>query len=378
MGPQFLGTGSAHLQAWPVAWSCAPPEPTSCSARMDSATLALPAACPAPAVHADAAATTPAVTFVLGAARSGTTWLAKLFDSSPNVLYIHEPLTKGHSLKYHQRVREALAGTIASNPAANRAIASEFLALHESFARPPFFKKAYQDTAPYWAAAHWYLRRLLGSERRLPANPIRPDANLQVLIKDGLSSIALPVAASMNARTIVLLRHPCGVVNSRLRGVQCGAMKSIDRSTFFAENEAACLALGYDRSAVASMQEDELLALDWLIVNQPVADLYQRADDSVRWITFRALVDRPQEVLAELFAWCGIAMTEQTRGYIERSSQLSLDPLRSILGQQALYYAVSRRDAEPHYVWQRELSRSSIDRILRIVDRFPLAAYGLD
>ena len=31
------------------------------------------------------------VVFVLGGARSGTTWLAKILDSHPDVLYRHEP-----------------------------------------------------------------------------------------------------------------------------------------------------------------------------------------------------------------------------------------------------------------------------------------------
>src|SRR5580704_15560833 len=33
----------------------------------------------------------PNLVFLLGAPRSGTTWLAKLFDSHPNVLYRNEP-----------------------------------------------------------------------------------------------------------------------------------------------------------------------------------------------------------------------------------------------------------------------------------------------
>src|SRR5690349_19178518 len=31
------------------------------------------------------------ITFILGAPRSGTTWLGKIFDSHPSVLYRHEP-----------------------------------------------------------------------------------------------------------------------------------------------------------------------------------------------------------------------------------------------------------------------------------------------
>src|SRR5690606_12570975 len=44
-----------------------------------------------PPVPAEADPLSARVVFVVGGARSGTTWLAKILDSHPDVLYRHEP-----------------------------------------------------------------------------------------------------------------------------------------------------------------------------------------------------------------------------------------------------------------------------------------------
>jgi hypothetical protein len=44
-------------------------------------------------VQGTAPVSTPDPMFIIGAPRSGTTWLAKIFDSHPDVFYLHEPDT---------------------------------------------------------------------------------------------------------------------------------------------------------------------------------------------------------------------------------------------------------------------------------------------
>jgi hypothetical protein len=81
-------------------------------------------------------------TFIFGAARSGTTWLAKLLDSCPEVLYSHEPFTKGGGLAYHRAVHAVASGDLDAVP--ERAdIARELIASRRTFARPPFFWKQF-------------------------------------------------------------------------------------------------------------------------------------------------------------------------------------------------------------------------------------------
>jgi hypothetical protein len=46
-----------------------------------------------------------------------------------------------------------------------------------------------------------------------------------------------------------------------------------------------------------------------------------------------------------------------------------------LLGRRARYFGVERRAEEPAHVWQSELSRESIQRVLAVAQRFPLAKY---
>src|ERR1700712_3636289 len=81
---------------------------------------------------------------VMGAPRSGTTWLAKIIDSHPDVLYRHEPdaMLPGPS----PLTPEALPGLLA-DWAADQSL--------RSAAKQPFFAKSWQ---PGWAR---WLRTLL-------------------------------------------------------------------------------------------------------------------------------------------------------------------------------------------------------------------------
>jgi len=308
-------------------------------------------------------------TFIFGAARSGTTWLAKLLDSCPEVLYSHEPFTKGGGLAYHRAVHALASGNLDAVP--QRAeIARELIASRRVFARPPFFWKQFQPRTFSLMRLGWYLGRVTGWNF-LRAGQIRGPVHL--VVKEGLTPNSLPLAERLGARAIVLFRHPCAVVNSRLRGERCGAMEPIDRQSLLQGSES--LGLGFSPREIMAMKEDEALALDWLLTYLPVVQLAEDCPPKVQWVTYERLVERSGEVLAGLFAGCGLPMTRQTLRFLARSSETHPGGLRMLLGRRARYFGVERRAEEPAHVWRSELSRESIQRILAVAERFPLARY---
>lgn len=310
-------------------------------------------------------------TFIFGAARAGTTWLAKLLDSCPEVLYSHEPFTKGAGLAYHRAVHAVASGDLDSVP--DRAdIARELIAARRTFTRPPFFWKQFQPRSFSLMRLGWYLSRVTGVTF-LRAGQIRGPVHL--VIKEGLTPTSLPLAERLRAHAIVLFRHPCAVVNSRLRGERCGAMERIDRPGLVQACESIGSGLGFSSREIMAMKEEEALALDWLLTYLPVVRLAEDCPPLVQWVTYEKLVERSGEVLAQLFAACGLPMTRQTLRFLAHSSEPHPGGLRMLLGRRARYFGVERRAEEPAHVWRSELSRESIQRVLAVTERFPLARY---
>ena len=169
---------------------------------------------PAGAVTPDALA---AVILVVGAPRSGTTWLAKIIDSHPDVLYRHEP-------------DETQPGAGGLSGADLTALLAEWVADRgaRSVTKRPFFPKSWQ---PNWART---LRSLLAAAVSA-ASRLPPPLNRLALVRvpdlmrkpaprvaiksvrwaDGAAMLARTLPAS---RTIFILRHPCGQVASVMRG----------------------------------------------------------------------------------------------------------------------------------------------------------------
>src|SRR3978361_1129199 len=153
---------------------------------------------------------------VLGSPRSGTTWLAKIFDSHPDILYRHEPdelklPTPG--LKPGERVREWLR---------QRGL--------RAAAKRPNFPKSWRP--PPMDTVRQVLAAALAIGERLPVSSLAakrigvPDlvapngggsvrAAVKLVNWDG----SLAARTMPDARCVFILRHPCGQIASVMTGL---------------------------------------------------------------------------------------------------------------------------------------------------------------
>src|SRR5579863_3846883 len=149
---------------------------------------------------------------VLGAPRSGTTWLGKIFDSHPYVLYRHEP-DYTHPAPVHTD-EETLGPTV------NAWIRQRDL---RSAGKFPLFRKSW-ESAPAFALRYVLSRALITAAgmpviRTALAHSSLPDAvviDKAPGLRAAWKSVAWCHGAGVfarslsNSRTILLLRHPCG------------------------------------------------------------------------------------------------------------------------------------------------------------------------
>lgn len=311
------------------------------------------------------------VILVVGAPRSGTTWLAKIIDSHPDVLYRHEP-------------DETLPGSASLTGAALPELLADWVADRgaRSVTKRPFFPKSWQ---PAWARR---LRTLLAgavsAASRLPAPLDRlarmhiPDLMRRpaprVAIKsvrwaDGAAILARTLPAS---RTIFILRHPCGQVASVMRGNRQRRFDLKTEGTDMPFDEAAALpfaaAHGVDHSAFQALPDAAKYAWSWRAFNEP-AYAVLAAQPNVHIVLYETLCARPQAQALRILTFAGLHWNAQTEDFVARST---------VHQGNAGYYAIFRDAIAAAEAWRKTMPPADQEAVRSVVAASPLAQFWPD
>lgn len=302
---------------------------------------------------------------VLGSPRSGTTWLAKIVDSHPDILYRHEP-------------DEVEAPADSESPLDQLALWLSVRAMRVS-AKRPAFRKSWRPLplhaarqATYWMAAALH-RADLRPAAALPDfvaprrwNRVRPA--MKLVNWNGVAAMrALP-----ETRGIFLLRHPCGQVASMLAGLadhrfgdpaaSAGLAAEVGRAANFAADR------GVSTDGFASLTPAAQWAWAWLAFNEPAVEAMSQLPN-VRVIVYELLCADPEPVGRELFGFAGLDWTPQTTEFLAASSHAK--------GGDD-YFGVYRSGAAVAERWRQTLKAEDQDMIKRIVAPSPLARFWPD
>lgn len=309
---------------------------------------------------------------ILGAGRSGTTFIAKLFDSHPRVLYRHEPdwLLVDTALPFQPR-RADIAGHLATAERYLAALAqarSPKVAVHV-----PFFAKTYrgpwrQRLFESVALAGKALARLPGVENRLRVPDLMaPAARDVVTVMKSVNSLnraRLFLDAAAGLRIVHIVRHPCGVVASKIRGSAQQLMKTqvFMDSLYRMEGVEQ---YGIARADLERFGLAEQLAFQWMVTNDRViADT--AGHPRCRLVRYEDLCREPRTVLRELFEFAGLDWNDQTEAFIA-----SLEDRDSAT---AAYFSVLRAPAKAAFKWREELATTTVESIRSITGRAAIGA----
>lgn len=315
--------------------------------------------------------------FVLGAARSGTSWLAKIFDSHPETLYRHEPdsIRRNDALPY---LHEGPDG--GAHAEATRRYGETLLRVRQLKAAGslPQFPKSYLG-----AAAYQYRRAVIlglrGLEsvpglaplsRRL-AVPDRidiarfPRARLVVKSVGSMGRVRLYADAFPESRIIVIVRHPCGHVSSVLKGRAAQLMpEEISMSGFAATAPARSRSLADE--TLSALPTIERLAWRWVFLNE-IAMTHAEAlgEDRVRVIRYEDLCADPVAITRQLFAFTELPWHRQTTTFLEASTTSDGDDR---------YFSVRRDPMIAAQKWQQDLNDDQKATVEAIVRHSPAGA----
>ena len=295
---------------------------------------------------------------VLGAPRSGTTWLAKIVDSHPDILYRHEP-------------DELCPPNPALDPAAQIAAWLCHRGLR-SVAKRPLFAKSWRP-APLTIARNAMAAALSGAQRMpvcrtLAAQMPLPDLVLPPRSRSVRAALKLvnwdgTAAARTMApvRCIFILRHPCAQVASVLAGQATRRLAAGAESLALAKAWAA--RGGVDAAAFAALPEAGRLAWTWLAFNEPALDGL-RGSANARVILYEDLCKAPAPVSRELFGFAGLDWHPQTAAFLDQSTRED---------RGGGYFDVFRAGASVAERWRTTMSAADQEAVRSVVAGSALA-----
>jgi hypothetical protein len=317
---------------------------------------------------------TPVLLF--GMPRSGTTWLGKIFDSHPRVLYRHEPDT-------WQRLKDIPIIAGRSGRARHEGRVREFVASMPAMradrvcGKRPLFPKDYASRAAVRRHAlasvlHKALARV-GVQSTAPTPPQPGEGEpYQLAWKsiESLGRLGLMLECLPEARSVHIVRHPCGYVASVLRGEAAARFDHNAAAADFpiyemlSDTEPA-RRRGLTLERFRAMPVVERLAWRWVIFNEVAAE-ETAGDLRNRMLYYEELCAAPEVVTRALFDFCSLPWHEQTARFLHSSTSRSRDD----------YYSVFKDPLESAWRWQSELSVSDAALVARVTtDALPARPY---
>jgi Sulfotransferase family len=298
---------------------------------------------------------------IVGAPRSGTTWLAKIFDSHPDILYRHEP-------------DEAV-------PARDSIEASVTLWIRQHDSRTagkrPFFAKSWQT--PPERAMRTALAYAGAAANRigLPDWPI-PDLGdvdrARVVIKSVRLSAGIGAFARAypGGRALLILRHPCGQVASVMRGTRDGRFDLAEAGTDMPFDEATVIAFaarhGMDEPAFQRQPDAAKYAWSWREFCETafcsIAGL-----NNAHVVIYEDLCAHPVTQARAILSLAGLALHRQVETFLASSTRHD---------GRAGYYAVVRNSIAAAERWRTEMTPEDQDAVRAVVRDSPLRRYWPD
>jgi len=309
-------------------------------------------------------------TFIIGSPRSGTTWVAKLFDAHPWVVYRHEPDSAFPERSIPGLVDPEDIGLYLD--AAGRYVDSLFdISTVKTNATKVRFPKDYRSSATESLRLLIFLA-LRGTEQVPPLRKLVRRAKIPDLIpRERLGRVhevcksviaggraGLYARARPDIRFILVLRHPAGVVASEIRGKSLGKMPGIAPIEALAATSGAVdrgLTMQYFNEA----DDLEKLTWWWILFNEKMI-LDTKDLDNCLLVNYDEMCAAPASALQTMYAHAGIVISDRVSEFLQKSTS------GDTTGGE--YFSLFRNPEEASNRWRSELSEEQKDRIRAITD----------
>lgn len=310
--------------------------------------------------------------FAVGSGRSGTTLLAKLLDSSPEVFYRHEPDATKQCSELPFMPGNQDAGQYQKT-------AADYLRelTHQRDAKTcgtmPMFSKSFRGglgNAVHRGAA--MLAKVLGKANLSFDIPdfARPGADPIYVIKsvESLCRSELFLRSTPELRVLHIIRHSCAVIASQLRGMEKGVIggRVYADAVFDAEMAES---YPFTREEMAEKTWEEQIAFQWMAQNDFV---YRRigGDERYRLVRYEELCTNFAEQARSIFDFAQISWSLQTGAFV--------DHLLEHRKEHSSYFSIQKRLTGSLYTWKKQISAEHIRAIEKMMTLSPVGLKVLE
>jgi hypothetical protein len=311
----------------------------------------------APAMTATAVLAKTAI-LIVGAPRSGTTWLAKILDSHPDVLYRHEPDEAAQG-----------GGSIQANMALWARQRDPRTA-----GKLPFFAKSWQSMPARLLRTAVAYADAAAIRIGCPAWPI-PDLGAISRSRLVIKSVRLSAGigdftrACPGGRALLILRHPCGQVASVMRGTRDGRFDLAEAGTDMPFDEAAAIAFaarhGVTEPMFQRLPDAAKYAWSWREFNETAASAIAGQTNALV-VIYEDLCANPIDEARAILGFVGLPWHQQTDAFLRRSTSYD---------GPAGYYAVLRNSIAAAERWRTSMSSEDQDAVRAVVRDSPLVRH---
>jgi len=285
------------------------------------------------------------IVFLLGCQRSGTTWLANIFDASPDTLLFMEPFSPPYGIfpefpgvwEYFDESTPALDRLLCEDMPA-RLMRYKSLVSPESIADPSRFRRERSIARRARRFAPPPLRRRIRKFELLNLNrldddyPLYPKSTAPALaaVKELRFAGKVPVLrhAFPQASFVVIMRHPAATVHSILGWFARGRLVELraDLDHFLDALEAQPVGEEY-RGHIARCRGGGLadtVALYWRVSYETMFRRLE-GDSRAQLLVYERLASRPRETAVEMFERLQTPWAPSLDDYLERSTHAGLE-----------------------------------------------------
>lgn len=299
--------------------------------------------------------------------RSGSTWLGKILDSHPDTLYRHEPDGLGHVNNLPLLVPPEQAGHYASLIEAFVRSLPHINHSRVSGKLPAFPKRYYSRHQLLFKRTNSLVSKLLGRVAGefplLRVKDYRAVEDLRVVWKsiESLGRLGALAKLMPEASAIHLIRHPCGYVQSVLRGEEqgrfVGTVKASEDFPVFEMllNTALAREQGLTLQDLKACSPLERLAWRWTLFNEQA--LKDTAGlPNCQQVRYEDLCAHPEPVSRELFERLHLGWNPQVARFIRHSTAVNREG----------FYSVYKNPLLSAEKWRTALSPSHVERVTAI------------
>ncbi len=310
---------------------------------------------------------------IFGSPRSGTTWLGKIFDSHPDVRYLHEPeISLGSDLPHFPSPNDFAHLVEKAESEVSSWLSARHLRVHGT--RPVVQKR--NEGLAQWRLRQGRIYLGKGLEKAIAQvqepwgvrDPWREEAPFTVIkTVNMLSRAGLLMQALPRGRCVYVVRHPCGHIASVLRAFRSGVdTRKLESAAV--PNSPLGQREGLTVDGLRALPDFELLAWRWAAFNDAA---YRQLKDNPRAeiVYYEDMTGDPLGSIRAMFDKLGVPWDGSVEGFIASSTEGSGG---------GGHYSLKRDPQAAAQRWRRELGDEEVERIAEICRRSEIGARVLD